>query len=212
MMMRCGLIALLLLIPSLAAAEPYSSELQQRFEVIAEQIPLAGNFEQTKTMPMLSRPLITRGVFLIDTQHQLFWLQKTPFSSKLCINRQYIAQQIAGGEVQKSTSMENPLMFNALSFITALMSGDITAIKTNFTPALEVDDAANTWEIVLTPKNAPFDAIFSTINVTGRDDLMQSIQLNEIRGDVTGIVFSDLLLNPADIAQQWPEADRVWCQ
>jgi hypothetical protein len=108
--------------------------------------------------------------------------------------------------------MENPMMFSALSFITALMSGDIATIETNF--ALELTQKPNTdaWEIVLTPKNSPFDAIFASINVAGDDRLMRAIQLNEIRGDVTRIVFDDLLLNAADISQQWPEASRVWCQ
>ncbi|CAH0991513.1 hypothetical protein SIN8267_01619 [Sinobacterium norvegicum] len=208
--MRCVQCILLLLLSPFIGAEPYNIELQRRFDVIADQIPLAGRFEQTKTMPMLSRPLITQGAFLIDAEHQLFWLQKTPFSSKLCIKQQYIAQQVAGGEVQISTSLENPLMFNALSFITALMSGDMAAIQTNFTPVLKGD--VEHWEIMLTPKQPPFTGIFTTIDVAGHGDVMQSIQLNERRGDSTLIVFSQLLLNNADIAQQWPEEERVWCQ
>ncbi|ROS01582.1 outer membrane lipoprotein-sorting protein [Sinobacterium caligoides] len=189
------------------AAQPGLAQVSAR---LASQLPLAGHFQQTRWIAMLSKPLITEGEFYVAQDGRFYWHQQIPFENKLCIRDDNMKEQLGEGEIKTQAAAQNPMMFNILELFSAIMVGDMATLEKSFSPRFETLEKAD-WRLRLIPKQAPLNAIFTDIVVEGDDQSMRRLALHEVRGDKSIIEFSQLVHSNKLIAEQWPPAVLGWC-
>jgi hypothetical protein len=188
--MKFFLALLLTSLPVLGAADIADSIEKQLspFEI------LRGNFEQTKTIKFITRPLKSSGIFVLLKGKGVLWetLKPQGIAGTLRVTQDGI-EQIRDGKVrfQMKTEQEPSLkLINQVLF--AVFSADLSGLKEHFEMKGSID--AGHWEVVLSPKEAWMAKVAKEINLQGGKNL-ESLQISEGNGDQTSIRFSGIDLN-----------------
>lgn len=169
-------------------------DLQQRF---ASQPVVRADFSQTRQIEGMAKPLSSRGEMLIARRQGLWWQQSKPFLLTLLLDDRRMVQQMAGQPAQIVTAANNPQMFQFNHLLRALFQADRRVLEENF--HIDFTDAGSgSWQLVLTPKAAPLDKLFSTIALQGATWL-NTIDLNDKQGDKTHIRLSNQRTTPATL-------------
>ncbi len=71
-------VALLVAAPPVQAAPDLAASVRQQ---LVQAPVLRGEFEQSKQVQGFSKPLISRGSFIVSRERGVLWLTKTPFAS-----------------------------------------------------------------------------------------------------------------------------------
>ena len=183
-------IALLLFVVALPVksfGEPIAQQqLQTIIKALAPVGPIRSQFTQTKTMQLLSRPLVSSGQMIFDPELGLYWQLQTPFATTLLVNQQRIVQ-ISGDQRSILTRAEQPAAFAFSQIFFQLLSGDIEGLEQqfmiNYKPAAGVG-----WQMALVPKEAQLRAVIAQVELLGGDDL-EKIMIKDHAGDQTMIEF-----------------------
>ncbi|MCG9543321.1 outer membrane lipoprotein carrier protein LolA [Vibrio sp. Isolate33] len=176
------------------------SELQM---VLSENSIVRGEFTQTRNMEMFAQPLTSQGTFLLDKSSGLLWTQTTPFPVNLVLTDNKLSQRFADQPAKIITDKENPMAFYFSHIFLSVFHGDTQKLQEQFSLSFEPaaiqspdeNTGNNSWTLILTPKNAPMNAVFEAITLQGNSDI-ERIELKEIRGDSTVIEFSQLSHQP----------------
>ncbi|MFV0448698.1 MAG: outer membrane lipoprotein carrier protein LolA [Vibrio sp.] len=152
-----------------------------------------GDFSQSRTLAMFEQPLLSEGSFLLEKQHGLLWQQNTPFPVNLVLTQDKLRQTFANQPAQVITAKENPMAFYFSKIFLSVFHGDTEQLKSQF--ALQFTPQNEQWQLVLTPKEAPLNAVFKSIVLQGKQDI-DSLVLEEVRGDKTEITFTNQTHQP----------------
>ncbi|MCW8328972.1 outer membrane lipoprotein carrier protein LolA [Photobacterium sp. SDRW27] len=169
-------------------------ELQQQ---LATQSLVRGDFELVRTMEMFSAPLQSAGHFLLAEQQGLHWQQTSPFPVSLVLTKNKLSQQFGDNAPQVVAADDNPMVFYFSHVFLSLFKGDTGQLNEQFDIAL-ANTEENRWQLVLTPKSAPLNAVFQTIRLSG-NEFIEQLTLTEIRGDVTDITFTNQRTAPVEL-------------
>lgn len=154
-----------------------------------QQSPIVrGDFTQSRTLAMFEQPLVSEGSFLLERQHGLLWQQNTPFPVNLVLTQDKLRQTFANQPAQVITAKENPMAFYFSKIFLSVFHGDTEQLQSQFD--LQFSPQKEHWQLVLTPKEAPLNAVFKSIILQGNQDI-NSLVLEEIRGDKTEITFTN---------------------
>ncbi|MBY5944741.1 outer membrane lipoprotein carrier protein LolA [Photobacterium rosenbergii] len=159
-------------------------------EQLSSQPIVRGHFTQLRSMEMLKAPLESAGEFLLAKDMGLQWNQTAPFPVKLVLTESKLSQQFGGGETQVVDAEDNPMVFYFSHVFLSLFSGDTSELNAQFDMSLSEADNSGGWTLVLTPKSAPLNAVFQTIELSGAQ-YINELTLKEVRGDKTEITFFD---------------------
>ncbi|TKF22701.1 outer membrane lipoprotein carrier protein LolA [Vibrio genomosp. F6] len=160
-----------------------------------------GDFSQERSMEMFSEPLSSQGRFILDKNSGLLWHQTSPFPVDLVLTNNKLSQSFANQKAQVITPKENPMAFYFSHIFLSVFHGNTEQLmgqfELSFTPQ---EQAKNTismtqWSLILIPKNPPLSSVFKSIVLRGRQDI-ESIALEEVRGDKTEIQFSNQTHQP----------------
>lgn len=162
------------------------SDLQNTLEKSAV---ISGDFEQTKDIAMLSKPLVSNGNFVLSDKEGLLWLQTTPFPVALILSDQTLRQKMPGQPEQVIYAKDNPMAFYFSDLFLALFHGDADVLTQQF--SYELDGSPEAWTLVLTPTDAPLTKVFSRITLSGSHNI-DALTMEELRGDKTTVTFSDI--------------------
>ncbi|CAM2926518.1 LolA family protein [Vibrio rarus] len=162
-----------------------------------------GDFTQLRTIQMFAKPLSSKGQFVLSKEHGLLWQQNSPFKVNLVLTKDKLRQTFSGQAAQVITAQENPMAFYFSHVFLSVFHGDTQALQQQFAIAFATKEKQ--WTLTLTPKKAPLNAVFQAIVLVGSQDI-NSLTLQEIRGDKTEILFSNQThqpetLNDAEKAQ-----------
>jgi outer membrane lipoprotein-sorting protein len=160
---------------------------------------LRGQFVQTKTLQMFNQPLLSAGHFLLDQQQGLLWAQVEPFPVSLVLVKDKLSQQFAGQPAEVILAKDNPMVFYFSHLFLALFKGDVAALSEQFT--IKVSANEQTWQLLLTPKSAPLNKIFSGISIEGKD-FIEQLQLTELNGDLSLIEFNEQQTTPLQLSDE----------
>ncbi|MFC1237672.1 outer membrane lipoprotein carrier protein LolA [Vibrio sp. F74] len=174
--------------PSLQA-----KSLQDVQTLLAAQSLVRGDFEQHRTMEMFSQPLTSTGNFVIHKKSGLLWQQTAPFPVNIILTDDKLSQQFANQPAQVMTEKENPMAFYFSHIFLSLFDGNAQQLNQQFTTSFS--DNAEVWTLTLTPNQAPLNAVFSDITISGTLYINQ-IELTEVRGDKTTILFNNQTEQP----------------
>ncbi len=162
-----------------------------------QQSPIVrGDFTQSRTLAMFEQPLVSEGSFLLERQHGLLWQQNTPFPVNLVLTQDKLRQTFANQPAQVITAKENPMAFYFSKIFLSVFHGDTEQLQSQFD--LQFSPQNGHWQLVLTPKEAPLNAVFKSIVLQGNQDI-DSLVLQEVRGDKTEITFTNQTHQPENL-------------
>ncbi|MDE1339672.1 LolA family protein [Vibrio aestuarianus] len=155
---------------------------------LAKHQIVRGEFTQLRHIEMFEQPLSSAGKFLLDKQNGLLWQQNSPFPVNLVLTQDKLRQTFANQPPQVITEKENPMAFYFSHLFLSVFHGDTQQLNKQFTMTLHTGDGQ--WQLNLTPRNEPLNSVFTSITLTGRDDI-DGLILQEVRGDKTEIQFTN---------------------
>ena len=150
---------------------------------------LKGEFEQTKTLKGFRNPLVSRGEFMVARGQGVWWHTQQPFETTLVVTRTRLftrnpdgsASALADAQAEPGLQQVNELIFS-------LLAADLDALADKFTVVAQAVGIAG-WTLVLTPRDPDIARFLVRATLAGERDV-QSVRIDEARGDATQIRFS----------------------
>jgi outer membrane lipoprotein carrier protein len=150
------------------------------------------DFVQEKHLPILARPLLSKGRFLFQAPQSLRWEYQEPIRSILTMHAGKTRRFVAGSSgwiEERGPGLE--VMQVVLQEITYWMAGRFDE-NPSFEARLEPDG-----RIVLTPRQEAFGTLIERIvlNLGPLPGTLQSVEIHESREAFTRLTFSHMQLN-----------------
>lgn len=185
-----------------AYAQPAADLLDEIARRLDSPEVLRGEFEQTKTLKGFSRPLVSRGSFVMARGRGVQWLTVRPFASTLVVTRDRLLTLGEDGSKQQVDTRQEPGLRAVNEMLMALLAGDVKALAPKFKAEGNASGVQD-WRLVLTPRDAGLAAFIARIELGG-DRHVNGVTLHEASGDTSRIRFS----NFADTSLSAAEAGR----
>ena len=153
---------------------------------------ISADFIQEKHLQILSRPLISKGVFYYEAPGSLRWEYQSPIRSILLMHAGKVTRYIGGEDgFRKDSGLSLQAMQIVLEEITMWLRGHFSE-NPDFTASLEPDH-----KIVLTPKKKAFSAIIKNIELifSDRPGVIKSVTIYEGEKSFTRIIFKNVRVN-----------------
>jgi outer membrane lipoprotein-sorting protein len=150
---------------------------------------LKGEFEQTKTLKGFRNPLVSKGEFLVARGQGVWWHTLQPFESTLVVTPTKLFTRNADGSASNLMDAQaEPGLQQVNALIFSLLAADVDVLADRFTVVSQPVGAVG-WTLVLTPRDANIAKFLVRATLAGERDV-QSVRIDEARGDVTQIRFS----------------------
>ena len=153
---------------------------------------IRADFVQEKHLQILSRPLISKGVFYYEAPGSLRWEYQSPIRSILLMHEGRVTRYIWGKNgFRRDSGLSLQAMQIVLQEITKWLGGHFDD-NPDFTASLEPDR-----RIVLTPKKKAFSAIIRNIELILSDQpgVIKSVTIYEGEKSFTRIIFKNVRVN-----------------
>ncbi len=128
---------------------------QQQLRAIAAQLRkvkvLRASFEQTKTIKVLSRPLVSHGTFLFARSVGVYWKTQTPFPAALVLTPKGLKEKDPNTGKTLPSSSSKTLMKAMSQMFVAILSVDIEKLSKMF--VLHLKGTPQAWTLGLKPKS-----------------------------------------------------------
>jgi hypothetical protein len=162
---------------------------------------LKGEFEQTKTLKGFRNPLVSHGEFLVARGQGVWWHTQQPFETTLVVTRTRLFTRRADGSADNLLDAQaEPGMRQVNELIFSLLAADLDALADKFTAVAQPVGAAG-WTLTLTPRDPNIAKFLVRATLTGERDV-QTVRIEEARGDATQIRFSHQVPAPALTADE----------
>lgn len=170
-------IIVLLLIP---VTQSYATELLADITSRLLKAPISqGNFQQEKHLKILSRPLMSSGLFTYDQSKGVIWKTLAPVPSLLLVNESLLIS----GQGEQNV----PVAFGKV--FKAMLGGDLNELTEGF--LITGENIKSAWHLQLTPKDEFLQKIINTITLSG-DIELRTLELQEVTGNYTRIDFTQI--------------------
>jgi len=170
-------IIFLLLMP---VTQSYATELIADITSRLVKAPITqGTFQQEKQLKILSKPLMSSGLFTYDQSKGVIWQTLAPVPSLLLVNE----SQLISGQGEQNV----PAAFGKV--FKAMLGGDLNELTEGF--LMTGENKNNTWQLQLTPTDEFLQKIINTITLSG-DSELRTLELQEVTGNFTRISFTQI--------------------
>jgi outer membrane lipoprotein-sorting protein len=209
MAVRALLLCAALLWGGAATAAPWFSDWEGIRKAAATVKTIETSFVQTKTLKILTKPLVSRGVMAYRRPNDLRWEYQSPLQTLLVV-RHGNAQRLLkhGGAWVTDSSAKLEAMKVVLGEISLWLDGNFGASKT-FKPALRAATTGQPAHVELVPLDPSLAKIISRIDITfaERPGTVSAIDIYEGNEGLTHIAFENPRFD-GDIPDQRFEAPR----
>lgn len=189
---------------ALTSISAHAITLEQLQTKLSSEPLVRGDFSQQREMAMFDQPLISSGQFLLSAKKGLWWHQTAPMPVSLILTQDKLSQQFDNQPAQVLAASDNPMVFYFSHVFLSLFKGDTSQLTEQFDLSLKTLKDSKTheqWQLVLTPKAAPLNKVFSKISIEG-GQFINKLELDEIRGDKTLITFSQQTTTPTTLTSE----------
>ena len=199
--LRAGALATFALAALPCFAAPAASAPAAEFvKLVHERLKIApvlkGEFEQTKTLKGFKNPLVSRGEFMVARGQGVWWHTRQPFDSTLVVTKTRLFTRNADGSANSLVDAQaEPGLQQVNELIFSLLAADLDVLADKFTVVAQPVGATG-WTLVLTPRDANIARFLVRATLAGERDV-QSVRIEEARGDATQIRFSHQLPSAA---------------
>ena len=178
---------LLLLLTLLATGHAWASDLVARVNrQLQHPAVLRGEFEQQRQLAGFSKPMTSRGHFVVARERGALWLTETPFQSQLILTRDTLVQKNGNSVSQKLDATQEPALRAINGVLFALLAGNLSALEQHF--AIEGEVSKQRWALRLTPRDATWKHVVTRIELRGGAHI-DTLDMQDVNRDVTHIRF-----------------------
>ncbi|MBY0468044.1 MAG: outer membrane lipoprotein carrier protein LolA [Burkholderiaceae bacterium] len=170
------------LLPMVVMAQPNLAQAVR--ERLQQPEWLRGEFTQTKTVPGFSKPLVSRGDFVLARGCGVLWRTRTPFASELRLTRNEIRATQGGQTSMRLDAAHEPAVRLITTLMFSLLNGDVSGLTDVF--ELSGSTKGTRWQLLLRPKPGVLPQVLKKVELEG-DDFVRRIQLFEANGDESQI-------------------------
>ncbi len=181
---------------TLAAVNDEAS-LREILESVANTPLVRAPFIAIKSSGLLSAPVESRGTLSFSTDGLIEKHTTSPIDERTTISVEAIRIERTGQEVSEFRFADNPGLTAYAQGLRAIMGGDAGPLREHFDLSLVGDPAA--WALTLRPKSGRLQSAVSSLEVTGANGLIKTIETVEASGDIDTLT----------ILQQVPSTPRA---
>jgi hypothetical protein len=161
---------------------------------LEEASVLRTNFEQTKTMRALKKPLILSGRLVFSKSHGILWVIDSPFQRRYVLGEASVAEIAEDGTRRERASADLPGFSRAARIFRAILNGDARTLEDSFevcvkTPAPAEGASPGSWEVTLIPKEDSLVRFLSEMRISG-SRFVENLTIEEALGDRSEIRFT----------------------
>lgn len=187
-------------------AQTIQTELAQIVKRVAIPTTMSCQFTQQRFLTGLKKPLNASGKIWISKKQGVALLQQKPFEQMTVLTSDkliHIIQQ----QKQVILEQEQPQLFHITRLLFSFFQGDFSVIPAYF-EITEFDLEDTQWSLVLVPKQAPLDLLFSQISLRGNRHI-ETLTIIDKQQDQTRLQFKqcDQLEKLSNEQNQWFEAE-----
>ncbi|MCD6296538.1 MAG: outer membrane lipoprotein carrier protein LolA [Deltaproteobacteria bacterium] len=153
---------------------------------------ISAEFTQEKHLRILTKPLVSRGIFYYQAPRSLRWEYKSPVRSILLMHQGKIRRYIEGSSgLTEDSGAGLQAMQSVLQEITRWLKGDFGS-NPMFSASLKGEG-----KIVLTPREKAFASIIKRIELilSDRPGVIESVTIYEGKNSFTRIEFQNVRVN-----------------
>lgn len=182
-------------------SSPTGESLASVSERLAAVETLRGSFDQTREIAALSRPLRSRGRFIVS-ELGLYWEQREPFAILLIATPDGMLQRVADQPAIRVSAAEQPIALSISQVFLGIFRGDHNEIDRYFDVLF--DGNGDSWIMQLSPKAFPLTEAIDTIEIEGKA-YIERLRIHGAAGDLQTIEFSEQRSEPPKLS----EAERA---
>lgn len=189
-----SLLAGLAPVPVLAAG--LLPEIAQR---LADAPVIRGRFEQSRALAGFSRPLVSRGDFVLMRARGLSWMTREPVASSLLVTPRRLVVRGADGRIQQQLQADaQPGMQAVSEAMLAVLRGDFSGLSQRFEISGKLVGRQG-WTLTLVPVDAGLRRVFARIEISG-DRFVRDLRMNEAGGDSVAVRLLDTVASQLPVA------------
>jgi len=175
------------------AAAPTSAPANDSLGLVHDRLRTArvlkGEFEQVKMLKGFRNALVSKGEFVVARGQGVWWHTREPFETTLVVTRTRLFTRNPDGSTSDLMDAQaGPGMRQVNELIFSLLAADIDVLADRFAVVAQPVGAAG-WTLTLTPRDPALAKFLVRATLAGERDV-QSVRIEEARGDTTQIRFS----------------------
>lgn len=174
-----------------ASSALHAMDIAELEKMLQQPQSVQGTFVQQRYLKTLSKPITTRGRFVLQPQKGLLWQMQKPFAVTLRVTSGGITQWNGKNWVAASGGNAAAQAKQVRLFLD-LLGGNTDGLKKQFD--LQLNGAPSQWTLQLNPKTALMKQVFNGITIRG-GNVVRQVELSEKQGDRTVMTFSAQQLN-----------------
>ncbi|WP_037588434.1 outer membrane lipoprotein carrier protein LolA [Stenoxybacter acetivorans] len=151
---------------------------------------IQGEFIQQRYLASLNKPLQTEGVFVLQPKKILLWDMQKPFAQRLRVRADGIDQW--NGQNWQRSANQSAAQRRQMQLFLDLLGGNAQGLQQHFSMALSGN--AQRWQLLLQPKSALMQQIFTRINIRG-NAVVREVEIAEKQGDKTVMRFENIRID-----------------
>lgn len=151
---------------------------------------LYARFKETKTIGLLAAPIINTGTLRYHPPGRLLRTVEAPHPSSVLLTGSDVWMQDGGGRERVDLSA-HPTVRSFVGSFRSLLAGDRKALADSFRLSLATAEGGR-WTLELHPRTDAMARIVKRIEVSGHDEVVQRLVIEESTGDVSETQFFDV--------------------
>lgn len=188
----CAVIAfaLSLAAPDCRAQAPDAGQgLDQLMRRMAQRQHGHVGFVERQFIAILDRSIETSGELFFDAPDHLEKRTLKPKPGRLILDHDTLSMQ-RGAHVMALPLRDYPEVALFIDSIRAILAGDLAALNRTYTLAFET--AGDGWRLVLSPRDAKLAGVVASIQVSGVNDAIHTVEYQRPGGDHSVMTISAL--------------------
>ncbi|MDR3158651.1 MAG: outer membrane lipoprotein carrier protein LolA [Zoogloeaceae bacterium] len=181
---RRAVLLLLLALPALCcAAENLLEEVRSR---LTSSPVIRGEFQQTRKLAQIKKPLVSHGRFLVARNYGVLWENTRPFTQITRLTHGEILQTDGKKTLMKLDASKEPVVKIVNGILFSVLSGDVAALAQTFDYHGKAE--GKNWQLEFTPRDKNLAQMIRALRLAGERDIA-SVEMENAAGDVTRIEF-----------------------
>ena len=161
---------------------------------------LRAAFEQQKKVKALSRPLTSKGTFLLANGLGLAWRVSDPFPSDYVLVGAWMIQDDLRGHREAMRVERMPFLEDLSTALMSMYTGHLEAMAATFA-LYDLQQDKDLWQVGLKPLNSQMTKVMTSMCIKGKGSLVTEVLLQEPSGDETRILFRGHTLTSTSLSE-----------
>jgi len=184
-----ALVAALATVAGTALSAEGDDGLRLLMQRLAERRHGHAAFVEQHFMAILNRPLESSGELFYDAPDRLEKRTLAPTPESFVLDKGTLSVR-RGAQAHALPLREYPQIAPFIDSIRATLAGDLAALERTYT--LSFEGGAEDWTLVLVPREAKLAALIAQIRITGSQDLVQEVAVEQTDGDRSVMTIREL--------------------